>query len=141
MLSNNLAYTTFFKGGLPFATIQDARITACFSDWSNYFHSPIFISSAWNNSVPEETTHIQRGEGRRERKGRNRERMPGRTHMGGKELDPQKCSFLKRYTFFCKFQVFGFLILMQNSVQVVWIDFFKQHWGCKRTVVESVCST
>lgn len=30
MLSNNLSYTTFFKGGLLFATIRDARISACF---------------------------------------------------------------------------------------------------------------
>jgi len=55
-LSNNLSYTSFFKGGVPFATIQVVAIMACFSDWSNYCHSPIFISSMWNNLIPEEST-------------------------------------------------------------------------------------
>lgn len=89
-MSNNLSYATFFKGGIPFGTIQDAAITASFSDWSNYCHSPIFLSSVRNTLVPEETTRMQREwgkEGRERQKGRSRGREYQRGHIHVKKGD------------------------------------------------------
>lgn len=90
-------------------------ITSCFPDLSNYGHSPIFITSVWNNLVPDETPHTWREGGERKKK---RGRISERSHAcEKKETGPQNCSFLKRYTFFGKCQVFVFYILMQNFLE------------------------